>query len=69
MNKSTFLIKKMDCPSEEQIIRMKLQEFPFVKSMQFDIPQRRLMVYYDGEVEKIEQAINDLNLDSGLVET
>ena len=69
MNKSTFLIKKMDCPSEEQMIRMKLQEFPSVKSLQFDIPQRRLIVYYDGEVINIEQAISDLNLDSGLVET
>jgi len=27
MQKTIFIITKMDCPSEEQLIRMKLQKF------------------------------------------
>ena len=38
MNKTIFNITKMDCPSEEQLIRMKLQNFDTVKSLEFDIP-------------------------------
>ena len=31
MEKTTFKITKMDCPSEEQMIRMKLESYAQVK--------------------------------------
>jgi len=36
MYKTIFHIKDMDCPSEEQMIRMKLGEFTSIKELSFD---------------------------------
>ncbi len=69
MKKSTFIISKMDCPSEEQMIRMKLEPYSDVKQLSFDIPNRKLEVYHTEEVEKIHQAISDLKLNDRLKKT
>jgi Co/Zn/Cd efflux system component len=69
MNKSTFHISKMDCPSEEQMIRIKLEAFSDVKQLSFDIPNRKLEVFHTGEVDKIHQAISELKLNEKLVHT
>lgn len=66
MKKETFKIVKMDCPSEEQLIRMKLEPYAEVKKLQFDIPNRLLVIYHIGQTDKIEQAISQLNLGSTL---
>ncbi|MDY3530320.1 cation transporter, partial [Riemerella anatipestifer] len=36
MQKTTFKISKMDCPSEEQMIRMKLADLTNINSLDFD---------------------------------
>jgi Co/Zn/Cd efflux system component len=69
MNKTTFRIKKMDCPSEEQMIRMQLDGLAHIQSMEFDIPKRQLVVYHDGNHDEIFQRINSLNLKTSVVET
>jgi Co/Zn/Cd efflux system component len=69
MKKSVFLIKKMDCPSEEQMIRMKLSELPGITNLHFDLPGRKLDVFHDTEIDAIEKTIAGLNLDSNLLET
>ena len=69
MKKSEFLIKKMDCPSEENIIRMKLEDISEIKNVQFDIPNRKLSVFHEGTVEKIEERIYQLNFNSSLLTT
>lgn len=66
MKKTTFHISKMDCPSEEQMIRMKLEPFYEVKQLSFDIPNRKLEVYHTEEVEKIHQALSELKLNDQL---
>ncbi len=43
----------MDCPSEEQMIRMKLADISGLKAMEFDIPKRELLIYHEGGLEKI----------------
>lgn len=48
MQKSLFDIPKMDCPSEENLIRMKLDGQPDIAHLHFDIPGRKLMVYHTG---------------------
>jgi hypothetical protein len=54
MQKTIFNITKMDCPSEEQLIRMKLQKFDEIKSLEFDIPNRKLSSSsYCGKPEPI----------------
>lgn len=62
MEKTIFDISKMDCPSEENLIRIKLDGISEIKNLDFDIPRRRLTVFHDGELEKIESSIIDLNL-------
>ena len=46
----------MDCPSEEQLIRMKLQNVETVKSLEFDIPNRKLTVFHSENPEPIFSA-------------
>jgi len=62
MNKSTFRISQMDCPSEEQMIRMKMESYSQVKHLDFDIPNRKLEVYHLNETEEITSALNALKL-------
>ena len=66
MNKSTFVIQKMDCPSEEQMIRMKLDNVDQVQHLDFDISNRKLEVYHTGESSEIHQAIRQLDLNDQL---
>lgn len=69
MEKSTFEIPKMDCPSEENLIRMKLDGLACIKQLKFDIPNRKLTVYHHGGTEKIEGSILDLNLGGNRLST
>ncbi len=62
MQKTTFEISKMDCPSEENLIRMKLDGISGIKFLEFDIPDRKLFVYHTENIEQIEKSIIELNL-------
>jgi hypothetical protein len=62
VQKTTFAILKMDSASEEQLIRLKLEHFQNISSMQFDIPNRRLNVYHTGDYNLILNAISNLQL-------
>jgi len=67
MNKSVFRISKMDCPSEEQMIRMKLCETDQIKSLDFDIPNRQLTVYHAGNQQDVFQRLDALRIDTSLI--
>lgn len=69
LNSSVFLITKMDCPSEEQIIRMKLDAITGIHALDFDIPNRKLTVSHHGNVEPITQSLASLNFNSSLLST
>ena len=62
MEKTVFQIPKMDCPSEENLVRIKLDGILEIKNLDFDIPKRRLSVFHDGRLDLIESSIADLNL-------
>jgi Co/Zn/Cd efflux system component len=62
MRKSIFEISKMDCPSEETIIRLKLDGISSIKYLDFDISNRTLSVFHIGEIDQIEHSLNELNL-------
>ena len=51
MIKTTFRISKMDCPSEEQMIRAKLEGMANIHNLKFDIPGRQLEVYHTDSYE------------------
>ena len=62
MKKSVFKIVQMDCPSEENLIRMKLDGIENIKHLDFDIPNRTLSIFHTEGVSSIETALIDLNL-------
>ncbi|WP_428740466.1 cation transporter [Tenacibaculum sp.] len=69
MNKTIFEITKMDCPSEENLIRMKLDGISSIANLDFDIPNRKLTVFHSGQIHQIEKSILELNLGSKKIST
>lgn len=63
MQKTIFKIQKMDCPSEENLIRMKLDSIQGIRNLDFDILNRKLTVIHNGQLNHIEESIIGLNLD------
>lgn len=59
----------MDCPSEENLIRMKLDGIPSIRNLDFDIPNRHLTVFHTNDLDLIEKAIRDLNLGGKRIST
>ncbi|XOV69322.1 MAG: cation transporter [Fluviicola sp.] len=69
MTETVFKISKMDCPSEENLIRMKLSNIDSIAHLEFDIPERKLIVFHKGNLQQIDDHISQLNLGSELIET
>lgn len=67
MNKTVFKIQKMDCPCEENLIRMKLQGYTSIKSMDFDLANRKLSIIHTEAIEPIEAEIASLKLGSSVI--
>lgn len=61
-NHSTFYLKKMDCPSEERLVRMALEPVPEVRALAFNLSERTLEVWHDGPVEPVMQKLAALDL-------
>jgi copper chaperone CopZ len=61
MKKTLFNIPKMDCPSEENLIRIKLEGVEVIKKLDFDIDKRELLVYHIDNSEEIESKLYELN--------
>ena len=64
MFKSTYIISKMDCPSEESLITMKLNELSIIKNLVFDIENRKLTIFHSEDSVEIEDSLKELNLGS-----
>ncbi|SNR69367.1 cation transporter [Lutibacter flavus] len=69
MKKTIFEITKMDCPSEENLIRMKLYGISEIANLKFDIPNRKLTVFHTGEIDLVEKSVIDLNLGGKKIST
>jgi Co/Zn/Cd efflux system component len=67
MDRSEFAIPQMDCPSEENLIRMKLDGYSGVKHLEFDLENRKLVVFHESPLGPIERALESLQLGSKLV--
>lgn len=61
MNKSVFRIPKMDCPSEEKLIRMALDNENGITLLQFDLAGRRLTAFHETNPESILKKLEPLN--------
>ena len=69
MNKSIYKISKMDCSAEEQMVRMKLEDVDSIRKLEFNLPERTLIVFHSDENDLITNKINELQLDSKLIQS
>jgi Co/Zn/Cd efflux system component len=69
LNKTTFKILKMDCSSEEQMIRMKLDDLKNINSLRFDISNHLLTVFHTGGYEEIFNRIDSLKFNASFIAT
>lgn len=59
----------MDCPSEEQMIRMKLADLTNINSLDFDIANRQLTVFHTDNHDQIFQRLDNLKFDTSIIES
>lgn len=60
---STFIIQKMDCPTEEKLIRNKLESMPGIEELRFNLMQRELTVRHQlDDDQPIETALASLGM-------
>ncbi|AEH00155.1 cation transporter [Lacinutrix sp. 5H-3-7-4] len=67
MQKTVFKISKMDCPSEENLIKMKLSDIDGIKQLDFNLEERILTLYHNSNVNEIGNALNELKLNESLI--
>lgn len=69
MRQTNFKISQMDCPSEENIIRMQMQNLDNILGLDFDIADRTLVVTHKGDYQLIIEKLDSLNLGTKLIES
>lgn len=69
MLRSEYHIAKMDCPSEENMIRMKLDGLNVIKKLDFDIENRNFTVFHSEADEDILKRLESLNFGAKLSST
>ena len=62
--KTVFHVKEMDCPSEENLVRMKLQTFDNeISELDFDLSKRQVFITHDrNAMEQIVKSMDELDL-------
>lgn len=68
MLRSTFDVPKMDCPSEENMVRMALRDVPDL-SLSFDLRQRRITALHRTSVETLLERLVPLGLGARLCDS
>ncbi|CAI3124395.1 Zinc transporter ZitB [Acinetobacter oleivorans] len=66
---STYILPKMDCSAEEQMVRMTLSSVEEVKGLEFDLPNRQLQVAHTGGLDKITSKLETLGYGAKLEST
>ena len=62
MRRTVFEVPKMDCPSEERLIRMALDGVDAVGQLRFDLPARAVVVEHRGDSGPILARLEPLGL-------
>jgi len=60
LKKTTFNVPKMDCPSEEKLVRMALEGRPGIQTLTFDLGTRRLFVLHDSAPNDVLRLLTPL---------
>ena len=69
MNKTIFHISKMDCPSEERIIRLKLDQDKRIQKLDFDLQSRILTIFHEGDPQYFLDLFAPLNFGTKIQNT
>jgi Co/Zn/Cd efflux system component len=69
MNKSVFSVPKMDCPSEERMVRLAVDGEPNLQGLSFDLANRQLTVLHVGAIDAIAAKLMALGLGAQLLRT
>lgn len=67
--RSRFSVPKMDCSSEENLVRMALADVPGVGQLTFDLPKREFSVIHGGDATAFLPKLQALDLGAALVST
>lgn len=67
--KTVFELPRMDCASEEQMVRLALEGKASVRGLRFDLPARRLEVVHQGSADDLLAKLATLGLGARLVES
>ena len=67
IRRSIFAVPRMDCPSEENLIRMALDDLGEVLSLTFDLSARKLTVVHRGEAAAVLERLEPLGLGAELL--
>lgn len=68
-HRSTFSVARMDCSSEENLVRMALANEKGVGPLSFDLQKRELTAIHELEVDSLLRKLESLNLGAKLVES
>ena len=66
---SEFIVPKMDCPSEERLIRLTLDSIKPSVGLLFDIPARKVRVFHGHNLEEITTRLESLKFGAKLENT
>lgn len=69
MKRSVFFVAKMDCPSEEQVIRLSLDGTVGIRNIEVDLSSRTVAITHEGPVDRITARLRPLNLGEELRES
>ena len=67
MHKTLLSVPKMDCPSEEKLIRMALNGNSAVKSLSFDLAKREMTVVHEGDSAPVLRLLEPLKFGAKVV--
>ena len=63
---SVYTVPKMDCPSEERLIRLALDNVEPSVGLLFDIPRRKVTVFHSDNLDEITTKLKSLNFGAKL---
>lgn len=66
---SEFVVPKMDCPSEERLIRLTLDSIVPPVGLLFDIPARKVRIFHDDNLDEIISRLESLKFGAKLETT
>jgi len=69
VKRSAFKVPKMDCPSEEKLIRMALSAQSGIAHLKFDLAGRTLTAFHETDENEILRKLEPLNFGAVHVET